>query len=266
MQYYNTLVKIYHPEINKSIRFIRFDALRKKAITLEEKELLYMFRVNKACREAEAGEAIQSNEERDYKAESLSRAKRTVKEIIRQNFSVRLKLLTLTYATVVNKREKVLQDIKNMCKRYKECYDHELRYIATLEWQKKRDCLHVHMIVECDFIAVKIWEKVLWLQGFVKINTISYGKSKSNCLNAIDYVLKYIEKDASTCAYYSHLYMRSHNWSDGVEKEYRVTVDYDECVMLARRYFQVNDYQVTKFNYQLWDESWIEVIDIYAVE
>lgn len=266
MQYYNTLVKIYNPTINKSMRIIRFEGLRRKAITLAEKVDAYNFRLQNAIRAAECGETIKKDKDRDYKKDSISRAKRKVKEIIRNNYSERLKMLTLTYKYLCEDQGKVLNDIKNMSSRFRDNMGYELRYIATLEWQKARKCLHVHMVVDCPFITADRWGSELWLQGFVKINTISYGKSKSQCLGAINYVLKYIEKDAVSSPYYSHFYYRSHNWNMEVEKDYRVTVDYDECITLARRYYQANDYHITRFDYQLWDNTWIQIIDVYAVE
>lgn len=266
MQYYNTLVKIYNPEKSKSLRFIRFNDLKYRATNQKDKDNLKLFHSRRIVNEIENAEVLKDTEKRDYKQETISRAKRVVKEIIRNNFSDRLKFLTLTYSYEVDRREKVMNDIKNMCKRFKDRYKRELKYVATLEWQEKRHCLHVHMIIDCDYIENSVWQYKLWAQGYTSIRSISHGKSRSECLNAVSYVLKYIGKDAESCGYYHHLYMRSKNWNTDVKKDYRVTRNSAECYTIAKYYFLTSKLHIERFECLLYDGLEIEVVDVYVLK
>lgn len=265
MEYYDTLVKTYSQNNKESIRFIKYeDALARPTTPLESEELR-VARLNYHTEHAEICEPVKNLPPRNYKEESIARAKRVVKDIIRNNYSDNLKMLTLTYSKIVIDKGKVLSDIKNMCKRYKIACGKDLKYIASLEWQESRHCIHVHMIIDCKYMPAEVWSNSIWLQGFIKINTISHGKSKSDCLNSIDYCLKYIGKDFESCDYYKHLYFRSRNWNTRIKKEYMVTKDKEECISRARRYFQADDYDIRVFEYNVYADKWITIIDVYPV-
>lgn len=264
MVYYNTVAKVYKSKSIPSLRFVRFDSLRKKATTDKERTELHITKIRSAVLKAELAEAVGSSQPRDFKAESIARAKRLIKEIIRNNYSNRLKLLTLTYGLKVTDRDQVLEDIKSMTKRYQLKYGHALKYIASLEWQEPRHCLHVHMVIDSIFLPTQVWSGSLWRKGFVKINTIASKKCISDCISAVDYVLKYIEKDAYSGGDYKHVYFRSRNWNMDYKSEHIVTADFEDCISVAKRYLAITDVFVERFDCQIWDGSWLEVVDVYA--
>jgi len=257
------MLKTYNYKKNQNYRFIYFSNIHQKA---ENKDDLLKFcnhKANKISESAELDEVTQVERDRDYKHEAVCRAKRKVKELIRHNFSDRLKLLTLTYGEVCESREQVLVDIKNMCKRYKCALGMELRYVATLEWQKKRHCLHVHMLVDTPFVDAKRWAELYWQKGFIRINTIAYGKAKSNCFRTVTYVLKYIEKDAESCDYYTHLYFRSKNWNTDLTVEYFDDVNEEVLKRFSKNPLYCDKLEMTRFFFESHDGYIINIIDLY---
>jgi hypothetical protein len=261
--YYNAIAKLYNRGASKNLRYIYFESLRRKFRSKQEKQEYFQNTLPAHTEKAEQAECMQTGEPRDYRHEAVIRAKSRVKEIIRNNFSDQLKLLTLTYANVVEDRKKVLSDIKNMCKRYKEKVGKDLKYICTFEWQKKRHCLHVHMIISSVFLAANMWADVFWRQGFVRVNSISKGKSQSDCLNAISYVLKYIQKDADSAEYYDHVYYRSRNWNMNVKSEVFVMNDEKEIIRNANVIFGNNLYEITRFWFEGYDGTIVNIVDIF---
>lgn len=262
--YYNTSIKYYNSEKSKSIRYVIFPSPRYINIQDDKDNLLPNYKRRQAMDMAETLEALRLRSLRDFRQEALSRACRTIKHIIRLNYSNRLKFLTLTYSYVVKDKTKVLSDIKNMCKRFQAATGSELKYIATLEYQKKRECLHVHMIIDSPFISTDQWHKLYWLQGFVKINTLTYGKSRSDCVNAINYALKYIKKDFDTVDQYEHVYYRSRNWNTEQKKEYDIALSRIECLLHAQSYLKSKDYSTESFEFELWNGEVLTVLDVYS--
>lgn len=255
---------MYKPEKGCSLRVLYYPDLQSRAKKHECSSYEYDVESRRGIEKAEISEACQSIPDRNYKQEAIARAKRTIKEIIRINYSNRLKMITLTYKKECNSREKALNDIKNMNKRYKEHYDKDLRYIATLEWHKERDSLHVHMIVDSFFIPATTWAGGLWLQGNIKINTITYNKKYSECLQAIEYVMKYISKDAESCIYYDHLYFRSKNWNTYVNKKYDMLKGEQDIFSLALLYLGTPYHSTIKFEWEDWKGDKIIIYDFYS--
>lgn len=264
MQYYNSLVKMYKPEKGCSLRVLYYPDLQKRAEKERFSQREYNNKLYKEIEEAEDDQELQAGKERDYKQEAIARTKRTIKEIIRINYSDRLKMITLTYKEKCDDHIKVLNDIKNMNKRYKEHYDKDLRYIATLEWQKERGSLHVHMIVDSFFIPATTWAGGLWLQGNIKINTITYNKKYSECLQAIEYVMKYITKDMNSHGFYNHLYFRSRNWEMYVLKKYDILKGEQDVFSLALLYLGTPYHSTIKFEWEDWKGDKIIIYDFYS--
>ena len=264
MQYYNTLLKTYRSKAGKSIRLIFYDDIKKRAITAKDRLDLYNFKATAATDVAEDCEPDSLSVRRDYICEARSRAKRTVKEIIRNNFSKNLKFITFTYKFIVDDRDKVLSDIKNMCKRYKTIFKQDLKYIAVLEWQRDRHCLHIHMIVDCPFIEAGDWSGRLWQQGFIKIRTITYNKDRSEVQSAISYCFKYMSKSFETCDYYDHLYYRSQNWNTDIKKEYDVIKDKQNVFTYARLILKTSEFSCEQFDFELWNKDIIHIYDFYT--
>lgn len=263
MQYFNAIVKKYNHQNNKNLRFIYYQDLHSNCTTETERLNFSIARQARKFQEAETAEAAEGTNDRDYKAEAIARAKKTIKEIIRHNYNNNLKLLTLTYRNTVLDRVKVLNDIKNMVKRYKTHVGKDLRYIATLEWQKKRKCLHVHMIVDCPYISAEDWGYKYWLQGYIKINTISRGKSQSECMSAVSYVLKYIQKDADSCEYYDHLYYRSRNWNMKIEVIRYIDGNEREMIRYCNIEYGNDNYIMKRFFFENFNSEIINIIDVY---
>lgn len=263
MQKYNTLVKHFKPKNHESLRVITFSNTKKKFKDRDER-LEYEWKNYRSHFEsAEVAEQTKKTEKRNYKQEAIGRAKRTVKALIRNNYSPRLKMLTLTYKDQVTDRQKVLNDIKNMTKRYKKSTGDDLRYIATLEWQKKRHCLHVHLLMDSIYIDWKCWEQVYWQHGFCRVNSLTAGKSKNDVYNAIDYVLKYIQKDCTSGSYYDHLYYRSKNWNMTCDKQYTTTYTKADVVELACSLMHTGSFVFKTFTFKIRDIEEITIYDFY---
>lgn len=263
MQYFNAIVKRYNHQKNKNFRFIYFQNLHSKCSSREELETFKSYRADQLSTNAETAEAVEGSRKRDLKQEAIARAKKKVKEIIRHNYSTRLKLLTLTYSYIVTDWSKVLSDIKNMCSRYLDLRKRHLKYIASCEWQADRHCLHVHMVVDSPYITAKDWQSKYWLQGFIKINTISYGKSQSDCMSAVKYILKYISKDVDSCDYYKHLYFRSRNWDMPHQVAHYIDSTEKDMIRYCNLEYGNNNYIMSRFFFESHDGYIINIIDVY---
>ncbi len=263
MQYFNAVVRRYNHQRNKNFRFIYFQNLHSKCTSRKELEKFSAIRSSRVITEAEKAEAIKRSGERDIKQEAVARAKKKIKEIVRHNYNPNLKLLTLTYGYIVHSKVKVLNDIKNMAKRYREHTGIELKYIASLEWQEPRKCLHVHMVVDSPYITAFDWSKFYWQQGFIKINTISYGKSQSECMSAVMYILKYISKCMDSCDYYNHLYFRSRNWDMPYDVAHYVDGTEKDMIRYCNLEYGNNNYIMSRFFFESYDGYIINIIDVY---
>lgn len=265
MDYYNAVLKRYNSGDQTNLRFMYYHNLQSKKLLTDKLPLKITDHKTKTPEDQEFDPSLGTTTKRDLKQESIARSKRVVKELVRNSWNLNFKFLTLTYSTIVNEREHVFKDVKSMCYRYKKHYNKTLKYIASIEWQKKRACLHVHLIVDSHFIPSYVWSSMLWGKGFIKINSLTKGKSKSSCLNAVNYILKYIQKDALSCDYYRHLYFRSKNWNMKVDKQYYV--DADESV--AHRYanFELGNgkYVVSRFDCISWNDEHLVIIDFYPL-
>jgi len=262
--YFNVVLKTYNRGRHENLRFIHFENLHRRATDENDRLAFLQSRAGKCIENAESSETSEGQIERDYKTEAICRAKKVVKEIVRHNLNKNLKLLTLTYSYIVSSREAVLSDVKQMARRYKARFGVPLRYIATLEWQSGRNCLHVHMVIDSEYIPADQWQSDLWRQGFVKINTITHGKSKSDCLNAVAYVLKYITKDTKSAQYYNHLYFRSKNWNTNIRKEYFTSSDESAFFKIANIKFGFKKYDHTRFFFESHDGYIITIHDFYS--
>ncbi len=263
MEYYNAVLKRYNRGNQENLRFIYYQNLQSRndgppiekvkiidAQPPDELAIEFLPEQNKNC-------------ERDYKYEAIARAKRVVKELMRNSWNDNFKLLTLTYAKKVESRAEVLEDVKSMCRRYKKMYDKPLKYIASLEWQHTRHCLHIHLIIDSHFIDANNWSSILWQKGFIKINSLSKGHTESACLNAVNYVLKYIQKDAESCPYYTHLYFRSKHWNEEITKEYFIDPKAQMVKRFSNAEFGNGNYIVSSFNFVSWNEEDITIVDVY---
>jgi len=179
-------------------------------------------------------------------------------------FSGNMKMLTLTFASTVRDVSIVLECVKAMCRRYQKRTGDSLRYIATMEWQKKRKCLHVHLLTDAVYIENEVWAKDLWRVGFTSVSAISSKGSPSACLNAVAYVLKYIEKDVTSHGDYSHVYFRSRKWNMEVEKDYGVCHDDSLFYAYANDLFGAAQYVSQKFCFETWDGEVITIIDVFG--
>lgn len=262
--YYNTTVRVFKSQECPSVRFVRFSDVQHYSPF----PLASLHKCSAAAQpsisQLEVDPPVCHAVPRNYKGEAVSRARRVLKMIIRQNFSTRLKFLTLTYEKKVESRKKVFDDIKNMAKRYKTETEMKLRYIATLEWQEPRHCLHVHLIVDCPYIDASVWRYRLWQQGFVKINSIAKNSKISSCQKLLRYTLKYLEKDAYSNDDSRHLYLRSHNWRACEKVQRMTTTDTVECISLAKRYFNQAKYSVESFDFEIYPGMIVQVVDVYC--
>ncbi len=262
---YNTLIKTYQSQESKSLRLIRFDELKEREDSAGSLPCISSPSSETLITHSEVAESFPEGEERDFKNEAIARAKRMCKEIIRNNYSKRLKMLTLTYAKDTLDRKKIFSDIKNMCTRFRLRFKNSLKYIATLELHKSCKSYHIHMIVDCDYIDSGLWYTELWQQGWIKINTISWGKSRSECFNAVTYVLKYIHKSADSHDFYDHLYLRSHNWNLNIIKEYCVTKNDNEMIIGGMMKIGCKKYKLERFNCNTHNNVFITIVDIYEI-
>lgn len=263
---YNTLIKIYQSQESKSLRLIRFEDMKEKGETPKPFLNTSASDDDYVIDGVERAETLGGDYDRDFKKDSIARAKRMCKEIIRNNYSKRLKMLTLTYAKGTLDRKKIFSDIKNMCTRFRLRFKNSLRYIATLELHESGKSFHIHMIIDCDYIDSVLWSKELWQQGFITINTISWGKSRSECLNAVTYVLKYIHKSADSHDFYDHLYLRSHNWDLDIVKEYCVTKNDNDMIIGAMLKMGCKRYKLERFNYNIYGSVFVAIVDVYAID
>lgn len=265
MDYYNAVLKSYNRGDQENLRFMYYQNLQSKGRLPGESSKKISTGNFSTIQDHEFNPPIYPTTKRDYKYEAIARSKRVVKELVRNSWNIDFKFLTLTYTTVVDDREEVIKDVKSMCARYYHHYHKSMKYIASIEWQKERGCLHVHMIIDSHFIPSYVWSSMLWGKGFIKINSLTEGKSKSDCLNAVTYILKYIQKDALTCDYYRHLYFRSKNWNREVEKEYYVDANESIVIKYANGLYGNDNYVYSRFDCITWNDEVLTIIDIYPL-
>jgi len=165
---------------------------------------------------------------RDYRTEAINRAKRMIKDKIRNNFNAKFKFVTLTYREKEYDRDKVNLDLKELADHIREFYT-DYKYVAVPE-KHKDGSWHIHMIAEIPYIPngknVKqrrdgwTWGN-LW-KGFVKVNLIK------NLEGAIFYMLKYVFKQLENADRYQHVYIISRNWNYDYESEHWIREDMTE--------------------------------------
>lgn len=87
MEYFNTTIKTYGKNNCESLRFLRYEDIISRPATDEEAAIVRSRLRDIHSDLAECDEASPEEEQRDWKHESIARAKRTIKEIIRLSTS-----------------------------------------------------------------------------------------------------------------------------------------------------------------------------------
>ena len=138
---------------------------------------------------AEYGES--ENADQNY-LETVRRRRETVRDLAVMNFDNSSKFVTLTFRDTDDFDIKDIGDCNHEFKKFiqrlkRSLPDHELKYLAVIEFQK-RGAIHYHMLANLPFIEANRLEQI-WRNGFIKINAID----KVDNLGA--YVTKYMTKD-----------------------------------------------------------------------
>lgn len=143
--------------------------------------------------------------QRDYRAEAIARARRTISHLLRSADPNRLKFLTLTWANQVRDARAAKQMIDDFLVRLRGlCPD--LAWVGSLEHHKS-GALHAHLIVAMDYIP-QADLAALWGYGFVWVTALADTDV------ACRYLTKYLLKDAIDLP---ESYFRSRNWPDTSE-------------------------------------------------
>jgi hypothetical protein len=125
------------------------------------------------------------------RADSLARAKKTLRRLINANvgeWGKMAKFVTLTFRENMTDIKKANYEFKKFIKRLNYEFNEKFKYSAVIEFQK-RGAIHYHVIFyDLIYIPVKALERI-WGNGFVKINKIDQVD------NVGAYVTKYMSKD-----------------------------------------------------------------------
>ena len=226
-----TIIKEYNKNSYKNYRIIEFEKYKRGVSEKRER-----------------------NDDRDYKDEAEKRAKRVIRELIRNAFADDLRFITLTYEKATKDRRQVIVDIKDLIRKLR--VRRRLEYIYVIEEHKSKN-LHAHLIIKSKYIRVKELQKA-WGRGFVKIN-----KVKGNINNCINYTIKYIGKAWRSG---EHRYCRSRGW--GEPKRLLIGFrlkDYEAYIKMG--YIDSADWVASEYEFNVMNNDLvinrIKIIDLY---
>lgn len=154
----------------------------------------------------------QSSVPTDYEQQSISRAVRSMKDLIFFGVCPTTKFLTLTFSDSVRDRAPVRYAMNNMCKRYEIMFGHPLPYLSVLELHPGGHGYHVHMLVNAPYISQKVWHHRLWQKGFVSIRRIIATDVVGRRLRIARYLVKYLRKAVDQVPPNSRRYNVSKAW------------------------------------------------------
>jgi len=145
--------------------------------------------------------------------DNIRRAKNTLIRKVLCNASTNTRFYTFTYANTMLDRSRAVTDVRNMAIRYRKITGKELKYVYTLERQKKRGIKegnagswHVHMIVfDINYYRNEYWQAMFWRHGFVKL------VRTNNPNHTARYIGKYITKESKDAEPGKRLYNSSHD-------------------------------------------------------
>jgi hypothetical protein len=113
------------------------------------------------------------------------------KRLVMLNFGKRAKFLTLTFADTKKFSIKSVADcnkeFKKFIQRLRRKFGGDFKYLAVVEFQKPRNAVHYHLVLDLPFIKSSEYEKA-WGLGFIKIQKVG-GSEK-----AAAYLSKYLKK------------------------------------------------------------------------
>jgi len=150
---------------------------------------------------------------RERRKDNIQRAKSTLVRKVLCNAGTNTRFYTFTYATTMLDRETAVRDVAKMAKRYRKITGRDMKYVYTLERQKKRGkkegnagTWHVHMIVfDIGYYRNEFWQQAFWKQGYVKLTRTN------NANHTARYIGKYITKEAKEVQAGKRLYTSSHD-------------------------------------------------------
>lgn len=206
---------------------------------------------------------VSVDDTRNYKYETLCRARRQILNIARNNFSDRMKFLTLTYATPTLEKSKIRADLKVMCKRFYRDYNYNLKYIAVLETHKNYNSYHIHMIIDSHYIKQDIWQNNIWKNGIINIQKIKSNENKKSIIQVISYVSKYVSKALSSNESYVHNYLVSKNWNRQYIKSSYIYTNTPQHLETELNKIYNNSKTVSSYMIQLPSDEVGYVYDVY---
>lgn len=164
--------------------------------------------------------------------------------ILDLNYDENTKFLTLTFKENVTDVEKANYIFKKFIMRLKDYlkkhYNKELKYMATIEKQK-RGAVHYHIVLmSFPYIKNVVIEKI-WGQGYIKINKI---KDSVDASAVGIYISKYFSKALEDKETYKNAYFCSKNLKKPIE-----TKDYADEVELARKIEDLKDIENPKIKH-----------------
>ena len=149
--------------------------------------------------------------ELEKRMDSLTRARKNIRQIVLANLTPHTKLLTLTYAETQLDKEVFAKDFQAFCQKMKR-NGFKLRYLQILERQLERGkkegnagSIHPHLVIFNDKVIPMNLLKAAWPHGRLEIHMLHGLRydgrevEKTNgekIRNAGAYICKYINKEA----------------------------------------------------------------------
>jgi hypothetical protein len=146
-------------------------------------------RADFSCSSRESKTSGPTQEEQDKnRARTLSRARKRYFDLVNLNFPSLTKFLTLTIANPVYSSPAIANPaLKNFIDNLRKTHDKNLKYIATIELQK-RGTIHYHLLMDIKYIDFEVLLKK-WGLGGCWIKAIP-----PECPATASYMAKYMSK------------------------------------------------------------------------
>jgi hypothetical protein len=131
---------------------------------------------------------ISEKEQAKNRERTLSRARKRYFDLVNLNFASLTKFLTLTIANPVYSTPAIANPaLKNFVDKLRKTHDRDLKYIATIELQK-RGTIHYHLLMDMKYIDFEVLLKK-WGLGGCWIKAIP-----PECPATANYMAKYMSK------------------------------------------------------------------------
>ena len=149
---------------------------------------------------------------KDWKAESVRRAKKLLKFLILNNVNSQWRFVTLTYAGEgKHNKANAVRDIQKMIERLEKYLCRDVKYIAVKELHKTGHGIHFHILMNIPYFKNEFFQKKFWKKGFVKIEKLKKTLKNFTLIGVFRYLKKYMTKDSDDTEKYEKRFFSSRN-------------------------------------------------------